>query len=542
MRERRGAVVRAVIAVLVVLVTAAACGGSGRKSSPSAVSTADVVVTSTHGVTVRLAGGAILTIPPGAVSGNGRLIARIGGPQEGTNLSLSGQSVTTMPVLAVAGSQVSFELTGATLVHPAALTIPVDPAALQQAGNAASQPDAVWLAFYDAVGHRWQYVGGRYDPVTHSVSAQVTHLSLWAPFTFAWQQIGTVLRQGLSALLSERATLAPCPGVSGVGVSDSGGPDGPVIGCASQAGASQLTITITSNRGYAMVVPTPGGVTPGPPQYTGYTEFLQTRPDAVQKLGGQYLAPTESLTYTMPLDGSPIVFDAAASVKTYELDVGIELTKIMLNATSFGLSDCLLDNMANSGPLPLSAAPGLLVECIPLLGGVAKDASTALGDFVAAFAFAREYVGAVLDLNGDARSNFSGTVRITRPSLPLPDFYYADAVLPEMLYVSPTYPKELAIDNHEGIAIQSLTEWGPDTMIMTGVLAEDECQPDCAAGPIVQYPVQVVATHPLTCTLEAFPGSGLPQQAYVYSKISVDALSGNPRSDLVGDSVFKACS
>jgi hypothetical protein len=105
MRGRPSAVVRAVIVALIVLVTAAACGGSGRKPSPSAVSTADVAVTSAHGVTVRLAGGAILAIPPGAVSGNGRLIARIGGPQEGTNLSLSGQSVTAMPVLAVAGAR-----------------------------------------------------------------------------------------------------------------------------------------------------------------------------------------------------------------------------------------------------------------------------------------------------------------------------------------------------------------------------------------------------------------------------------------------------
>jgi hypothetical protein len=149
----------------------------------------------------------------------------------------------------------------------------------------------------------------------------------------------------------------------------------------------------------------------------------------------------------------------------------------------------------------------------------------------------------VLDLNGDARSNFSGTVRITRPSLPLPDFYYADAVLSEILYVSPTYPRELAIDNHEGIAIQSLNAWGPDSMIMTGVLTHDECQPSCAAGPIVTFPVQVVATAPRTCTLQVDQlGSALPEQAYVYSKISVYALSGNPPSYLVGDSVFKACS
>jgi hypothetical protein len=492
---------------------------------------------------VRLAGGAMLVIPPGAVSGNGHLIARIGGPRQGTNMSLGGQAAAAKPVLAPAGRQVRFELTGATLLHPAALTIPVDPSALQQAGSAASKPDAVWLAFYDAVGHRWQYVGGRYNPVTHSVSAQVTHLSLWAPFTFAWQQIGTVLRQALTDLLSQRATLAPCPGVNGVAVSNIGGPDGPIIGCASQADTNQLTVTITSNRGYAMIVPIPSGVSPGPRQYTGYTEFLQSQPNAVEKLGGEYLAPTESLTYTMPLHGSPVVFNAAASVKTYVLDVGILLTRLVLNARSAGLSDCMLDSMANSGPLPLSAAPGLLVECLPILGGVAKEAWMAFGDFVASLAFAREYVGAVLDLNGDARSNFSGTVHITRQSLPLPGFYYTTIWEPQRIYVDPAYPKTMGIDNHDWITIQSVNTWLPDSMAMAGVLNYDNCQPDCARGQEVTFPVQILATAPQTCTVQiGATGSTSPEEAYVYGKISVNALSGSPPSFLVGNAVFNVCS
>lgn len=128
------------------------------------------------------------------------------------------------------------------------------------------------------------------------------------------------------------------------------------------------------------------------------------------------------------------------------------------------------------------------------------------------------------------------------PSLPLPDFYYANAVLPEKLYVSPTYPKELAIDNHDGIAIHSLDAWGPASMTMTGVLSYDECQPDCAAGPIVTFPVQVIATAPQTCTLQVDQlSSTLPKQAYVYSEISVRSLSRNPPSYLVGNSVFKVC-
>jgi hypothetical protein len=492
---------------------------------------------------VRLIGGAMLAIPPGGISGNGRLIARIGGSQQAVNLDLDGHSAAAKPVLTAAGSPVSFELSGAKLVHSATLTIPVNPAALRQAGSVARGPGAAWLAFYNAAGHRWQYVDSRYDPVTHLVSAQVTHLSLWAPFTFAWQQIGTMLRQGLKDLLLQRTTLASCPGVNGVAISDSGGSDGPVIGCASQADANQLTVTITSNRGYAMIVPTPSGVAPGPREYTDYTEFLRTQPDAVKKLGGQYLAPAESLTYTMPLHGSPVVFDAAASVKTYVLDVGILLTRFMLNTRSVGLSDCILDSAASSGPLPLTAAPKLLLECIPVLGGLAKDAWTALGDLVDSIAFAREYVGAVLDLNGDAQSNFSGKVRITRQSLPLPGFYYVTIWAPQKIYVDPAYPARMGIDNHDWITIQSVNTWLPDSMAMTGVLNYDNCRPDCASGQEVTFPVQVLATIPQICTVQiGTAGSTSPEQGYVYSKITVNALSGNPPPFLMGNSVFRVCS
>jgi pimeloyl-ACP methyl ester carboxylesterase len=128
------------------------------------------------------------------------------------------------------------------------------------------------------------------------------------------------------------------------------------------------------------------------------------------------------------------------------------------------------------------------------------------------------------------------------PPPSLPDFYYANAVLPEKLYISPTYPKELAIDNHDGIAIQALDAWGPASMTMTGVLTYDECQPDCAAGPTVTFPVQVIATAPRTCTLQVDQqGSTLPEKAYVYNEITVKALSGNPPTQLVGNSVFKVC-
>jgi hypothetical protein len=180
--------------VVIALASATACSAGGG-TPPRLKATADVTVTAAAGASVRLAGGATLAIPPGAVTGNGRLIARTGAPPAGTHLSFTGLPAAARPVFAPAGGLVRFELAGTRLIRPAALTLPVDPAALAPAGAAASNPGAAWLAFYDAAAQRWQRVDSRYDPATHSVSAQVTHLSVWAAFTFAWPQVGALLRR-----------------------------------------------------------------------------------------------------------------------------------------------------------------------------------------------------------------------------------------------------------------------------------------------------------------------------------------------------------
>ena len=149
----------------------------------------------------------------------------------------------------------------------------------------------------------------------------------------------------------------------------------------------------------------------------------------------------------------------------------------------------------------------------------------------------------MLDLNGDARSNFSGTVHITRQSLPLPGFYYTTIWEPQRIYVDPAYPKTMGIDNHDWITIQSVNTWLPDSMAMAGVLNYDNCQPDCARGQEVTFPVQILATAPQTCTVQiGATGSTSPEEAYVYGKISVNALSGSPPSFLVGNAVFNVCS
>jgi hypothetical protein len=442
---------------------------------------------------------------------------------------------------------VRFELTGASITHPVTVSFTVPPTALPDIPSIANGPDVVWLSTYDPQAGRWQPVGSHYDPATRTVSAQVADLSWWVPFSWIWQQSVLLLRQSLSALAAERATPTPCPGVAGVAVKDSGGQDPPVIGCATQSSSDELTVTISNNRGYAMVVPVPTDVHPVPPNYTGYQEFLQTRKDATQKLGGAYLAPTSELSYTMPLHGSPVVFHAAASLKTYLLDVQNTIQKEVLNVMAGGFGSCILDSMANSGAPPVSALPGLLAECTPViaqLGAVGKfvaippAALKSFLEYLGAVAFDAQAIHAVFDLKGDALSNFSSTVQVTRPPLPTPEFYYNSAIDGGgHLFTHSNLPPVMGIDNHNYISTLHLTAWGPDRLTATGVLNQDDCKPDCASGPYSTYPVQVAASDPRHCTVQIDYGPGT-RETYVFSKITVRALSGSPFQYLVGDSVF----
>jgi hypothetical protein len=151
--------------------------------------------------------------------------------------------------------------------------------------------------------------------------------------------------------------------------------------------------------------------------------------------------------------------------------------------------------MANSGALPLSAAPGLLVECLPIIGGVTKEEWVAFGDFLAAVAFAKEYVGAVLDLNGDALSNFSGTVQIARPSLPPPTVAFGIPGQPPSFLG--TKPTAIYFSTDLTVSIRGITwsSWGASGATGRGTWYLVNCTPDCATGPIQKYPATLTISN-----------------------------------------------
>ncbi len=427
MRRMPSGFVSAVVAVVLVLVTAAACGGGGGKPSHPAATTADVPVTVAHGATVRLAGGTTLVIPPGAVSADGRLIAHAGGSQVGTNLGLDGRPGAAKPVFASAGSAVTFELTGAKLVHPAALTVQVDPAAFAQAGTAANRPNAAWLAFYDAAAHRWQHVDSRYDPATHSVTAQVPHLSTWNPFTWDWAGITLRLRQSLSAFGSGRAPATGCPKVQGISLTTAGGNDPPLIACITGDAASGFKVEVTNNRAYSAILQAPPGLSQEPRDYAGFEEFVQSRDSVTKALGGPYLASVGKVTYDLPATGTTFVFKDAASGRTVLLDMSVAAAMAVFDRVTLGYGSCILDAVAHSGAATLNEAPGLVDECFPkLIEGIAAitpglgwiaTAAQAVGLFIQEALISGDYIFDVALKN-------HGEVDITRaPSTLVPVAY-----------------------------------------------------------------------------------------------------------------------
>jgi hypothetical protein len=368
----RRVLVVAIVAVLVVVTATVVIavhqsGGGTTAIRPVDVTSADIPITVAHGGTVRLT-GATLIIPPGAVSVDGRLVARTDGPQVDTSLGLNGKPGAAKPTISSAGRSVSFELRGGTLIHPATLTLSVDPAAFAQAGDIAKRSGAAWLAFYDVTAQRWSPVHSQYDPSAGAVTAQVPHLSTWNPFTWDWSALTLSLRQSLSAFGSGRAPKTDCPEVKGVTVTMTNDKDPPLIGCVTGDATSGYLVSITNNRAYSMVLTAPADAVQEPRDYAGFEEYVKSRDSVTAALGGPYLASGGTVTYRLPANGTTFPFTGAISFKTTVLDLAAALSAAGFDIGTGGYGRCVLDNVAHSGAATLSEAPKLVVECIPVVG------------------------------------------------------------------------------------------------------------------------------------------------------------------------------
>ena len=67
--------------------------------------------------------------------------------------------------------------------------MPVDTAALPGDAQAAARPDVSWLAFDNVAAGHWSTSASRYDVSTRTVTAEISHLSWWLPWSWDWNAL-----------------------------------------------------------------------------------------------------------------------------------------------------------------------------------------------------------------------------------------------------------------------------------------------------------------------------------------------------------------
>jgi hypothetical protein len=192
------------------------------------------------GGTLAVPGGAGVVVPAGALTapatGTITAAAATGGPTDAWPADPVGPAWT-------------IDLGSATLAKPVTLTLAYDPAVLP----AGTDPSELLLAYQDPASGAWTPVATTVDPVAHTVSASVSHLSVWDLFTINWDYwlgfIAKAASGNLNDLLGAFATLTTkCADKSGVFVVDNSKTNGLIKGCVQKIANGTATIGVTNMR------------------------------------------------------------------------------------------------------------------------------------------------------------------------------------------------------------------------------------------------------------------------------------------------------
>ena len=124
------------------------------------------------------------------------------------------------------------------------------------------EPGSILLAYRDDDTGRWIPVPSTVDPVAHTLTASVTHLSTWGPFTINWDYwiafIGKVVSANLTDLLGAVQTAATkCATSDGVFKVSNGATNDLLKGCIRKVVSGEATIGVTNMRAIWLAVRSP---------------------------------------------------------------------------------------------------------------------------------------------------------------------------------------------------------------------------------------------------------------------------------------------
>ena len=251
------------------------------------------------GGALRAADGARLVVPAGA------LATPVTGSLEALPAP-AGNPTPSWPSHAV-GLAWQVSLGGTEPTTPVMITLPYDPGLLPPN----TKPAELFLAYRDPVSNAWVVVPSTVDATNHTLSAEATHLSEWAPFALDWNSwlgfIAQAATGDITNLYEAVATAtASCTLNTDGFVVDNSASAGMVKGCITSVAGSQATIRLRNER----AIP------------------LQLYGDALGNLNGTILGAGETVPFTAGGENEPQPVIVAADLSP--LGLGYQLTDVLL--------------------------------------------------------------------------------------------------------------------------------------------------------------------------------------------------------------------
>lgn len=236
--------IRILVALAIIVVAIGVPLAVSRVRSNTRNGPDSTIVVAGQTTTLKLARGAQLIIPPGALPPGTTIQAKYGGEPTGTWDEMK-------PI----GAPIELASDRPNSVHgPLTLEFPVPASEVAPDVDPAVQ---FGIATYDQATKKWTPVASTYDADSHMVVAQIPHFSWWNPFTWDFDALFAHVAQDFGQLVGGRAGSPSCSGVPPAWVGNLAGitndADVSIRSCV-QAQGNVLDVEMVNNRAYGQVL------------------------------------------------------------------------------------------------------------------------------------------------------------------------------------------------------------------------------------------------------------------------------------------------
>jgi hypothetical protein len=131
----------------------------------------------------------------------------------------------------------------------------------------------------------------------------------------------------------------------------------------------------------------------------------------------------------------------------------------------------------------------------------------------------------------------AAVVAAIRAAVTTPGLYIRNSYELGSLFRYPRFPAIIGLDNSDSLSGLRWAQVSSDSATAKGSLNVDNCTPDCASGSNIKYPIELLASDPQHCIVTVYKQYSTvskQENTYVFNKMRLKALGGNPPSQFIG--------